>query len=70
MLLPLCINTLVSLMFSHGPYNVGSTTRAYPPGFGMTLGWSFLLQSCGCSEPYMYLCTAGITAFTSLCRRS
>ena len=67
--IPLSMRTRVNLVLMAGPMNVGSTTRAYPLGLGMTLGWSSRLQLISCSDQFMNLGTAGMTAFTSIARQ-
>jgi hypothetical protein len=38
MLMPLSTSTLLNRTLDDGPCMIGSTTRAYPPGFGITFG--------------------------------
>jgi hypothetical protein len=52
-----------------GPDECRIKYQSITPGFGMTLGWSFMLQLISCSDQYMNLGTVGMTAFTSIARR-
>src|SRR3954469_17419189 len=60
--LPPSISTQENLHENLGPATKVSTTSGYVPGFGMMLGWSFLLQEMEQSDHYIYWGIAGMVA--------